>query len=94
MTDMATSPRGALASAIHFAEQLGAMRALTPAESDALAHCVSMSMRITRRWTKEEDSLLIAFKRANMTDSEIARSMGRTYHATKSRLRDLRKGRV
>lgn len=94
MNQLSSVPSGAVATAIYFAECLGKIRALTSNESEMLEHAIRRSVRISRRWTKEEDSMLLAFKRAEMTDEEIARSMGRTYHATKSRLRDLRKGRA
>lgn len=93
MTNTSPTPRGAVDAAILFATELGKLRALSSRETETLEHMVRRSARISRRWSKEEDTMLLAFKHAAMTDSEIARSMQRTYHATKSRLRDLRRGK-
>lgn len=83
------------AAVILLAEALGRHRALTDVESLVLERAIHRQPKRDRRWTREEDRLLLKMcgrrVQARITAAAMAAQLGRTPGAVRQRLCDLRK---
>lgn len=83
------------AAVILLAEALGRHRALNDVESLVLERAITRQPKRDRRWTREEDRMLLKMcgrrVQARITAAAMAAQLGRTPQAVRQRLCDLRK---
>lgn len=83
------------AAVIVLAEALGRHRALTDSESLILERAINRQPKRDRRWSREEDRMLLKMcgrrVQARITAAAMAAQLGRTPEAVRRRLCDLRK---
>ena len=74
--------------AVVFSERLGKFRALTSEETDLLQ---AVLLKETLAWTHAEIEALKAGRRAGRPMTSLAREIGRSYEAVRSKLRQMKR---